>query len=174
MKVTVVPAQVTTVEDRIIGNLSMLQVMLLLGPVFGGALLFGLLPPFMEGAGYKYLLLSVLGLVFGVLSIRIKGQVLVVKLITLIKFYSRPGVYIYDKNSTYLKDMSHLTQPEEVPLDIGLDSRSSLKATSLPNLDVSDKVRAYEYIESNESEVSFKTDKKGRLYVQIAEAKSQR
>ena len=40
MKMTVVPAQVTTVEDRIIGNLGFSQILLLIVPVFAAAGIF--------------------------------------------------------------------------------------------------------------------------------------
>ena len=40
MRTTVVPAQVTTVEDKIAGNLGLSQLLLLTLPVFGGSALF--------------------------------------------------------------------------------------------------------------------------------------
>ena len=55
---TVVPAQVTTVEDRIIGNLGFSQILLLIVPVFASAFIFGLFPPFMGGALYKYIIMA--------------------------------------------------------------------------------------------------------------------
>ena len=47
MKMTVVPAQVTTVEDRIIGSLGFSQILLLVIPIFVSAGVFALVPPFM-------------------------------------------------------------------------------------------------------------------------------
>ena len=75
MKMTVVPAQVTTVEDRIIGNLGFSQILLLIVPVFAAAGIFLLLPPFMGGALYKYVIMGIVALLFGLLSIRIKGKI---------------------------------------------------------------------------------------------------
>jgi len=53
MKVTVVPAQVTTVEDRIVGSLGFSQLVLIVTPVFIAAALFAVLPPAMGSAVYK-------------------------------------------------------------------------------------------------------------------------
>ena len=57
MRTTVVPAQVTTVEDRIIGKLGFSQIVLLMIPVFLSAGIFTLLPSAMNGALYKYILM---------------------------------------------------------------------------------------------------------------------
>jgi hypothetical protein len=74
MKITVVPAQVTTVEDKIMGSLSLSQLMILLLPVFIGAALFVILPPAMGSALYKYILIGILAVICMILSIRIKGK----------------------------------------------------------------------------------------------------
>lgn len=64
MRMTVVPAQITTVEDRIIGNLGFSQILLLIVPLFVSAGVFVLLPPFIGGAIYKYIIMAAVGLVF--------------------------------------------------------------------------------------------------------------
>ena len=73
MKVTVVPAQVTTVEDRISGNLSMSQIALFAIPIFCGSLLYAVLPPSMEVSLYKLIAIGILSLLSCQLAIRIKG-----------------------------------------------------------------------------------------------------
>jgi len=48
MKTTTVPAQVTTVEDRLAGNLSLTQLLLLVCPVFVSCLIYVVFPPFIK------------------------------------------------------------------------------------------------------------------------------
>lgn len=98
MKVTVVPAQVTTVEDRIIGSLGS-QMLLLIIPIFVSAGLFALLPPFMESALYKYILMAILAFVCCVLAIRIKGKIIALWLVTILRYkYSAKVLFIQQKH----------------------------------------------------------------------------
>ncbi len=53
MRTTIIPAQITTVEDKIIGNITMQQMMILLVSIFFGVLIFVLFPPTMKIALYK-------------------------------------------------------------------------------------------------------------------------
>lgn len=97
MKATVVPAQVTTVEDRIAGSLSMSQVLLLSVPIFLGSFLYMILPPGMHGAVYKYVLLGLLTFICCVLAIRVKGTIVLLWLIILGKYFGRPRRYSFMK-----------------------------------------------------------------------------
>lgn len=114
MKMTVVPAQVTTVEDRIIGNLGFSQILLQIVPVFTAAGIFTLLPPFMGGALYKYVLMGVVALLFGLLSIRIKGKILASWLVTILRYNLRPKYYLFNKNVTTSREeyYSKIPTPE--------------------------------------------------------------
>ena len=175
MKVTVVPAQVTTVEDRIIGNLSMPQLMLLLVPVFVGFGVFSFLPPFMEGSIYKYVVLSLMALVCSVLSIRVKGRILMQWLVTLLRYYSRPGVYVYDKNSGYLRVPSEgRTSSQDTSESLSFTKVSELKSLSLAavEMEVRDEAAAFESINQPNSPVRFEVDSKGGLYVRIRETEA--
>ena len=100
MKMTVVPAQVTTVEDRIIGNLGFSQILLLIIPVFASAFIFGLFPPFMGGALYKYIIMASVALLLCILAIRVKGKIVANWIITVSKYNLRPKYYLYNKNVT--------------------------------------------------------------------------
>ena len=99
MRITVVPAQVTTVEDRIMGNLSFSQMLLLVAPVFLGAMLYAGLPPMMGGSLYKYIVIGLLFVSCAVLAIRIRGKILALWLTIILKFNLRPQFYLFDKNS---------------------------------------------------------------------------
>jgi hypothetical protein len=58
MRSTVIPAQITTVEDKITGNLSLTQIILLIIPVFILTILFSLVPPVMKLGIFKTILFA--------------------------------------------------------------------------------------------------------------------
>lgn len=70
MKTTIVPAQITTVEDTIAGNLSLNQILLLASPVFLDSALFVVLPPFYHAAAYKIILLIAIAVLCALMSTR--------------------------------------------------------------------------------------------------------
>ena len=74
MRQTVVPAQVTTVEDKIAGNISFKQMLLLVAPVFLGGAMYVFLPPFLGYSVYKIVLWILFALVCATLAVRIKGR----------------------------------------------------------------------------------------------------
>ena len=90
MKTSVVPAQVTTIEDRIIGNLGFSQILLLIIPVFLSAGIFTFLPPILNGALYKYILMAILLILCIILSIRIRGKIVAFWLVVIFRYNQRP------------------------------------------------------------------------------------
>ena len=72
MKSTIVPAQVTTTEDKIVGSISVTQLILLVIPVFVGGMSYALMPPSLKFSLYKVFLVFILFIVFGIMAIRIK------------------------------------------------------------------------------------------------------
>ena len=99
MRSTAVPAQVTTVEDRVAGNLSFSQLVLFAVPVFGGALLYAILPPTMDIAVYKIIVLVVVAAISSTLAIRIKGKIVLLWLALLLRYGLRPKYYLFNKNT---------------------------------------------------------------------------
>ena len=73
MKTTTVPAQVTTIEDRLAGNLSLSQLLLLVCPVFVSCAIYVVFPPFLKISIVKVTLSVSLFIFFGTMAIRIKG-----------------------------------------------------------------------------------------------------
>lgn len=106
MRTTVIPAQVTTVEDTIAGSLTLTQIILLILPVFLSTATYALLPESMTLSSYKIALIAVLFVSFIVLSLRIKGR-LVVSWITLLSNYVfRPHIFVFDKRTSFSRDES--------------------------------------------------------------------
>ncbi len=104
MKQTVVPAQITTVEDKIAGNISFKQMLLLVAPVLLGGAVYIFLPPFLEYSIYKVVLWVLFALVCATLAVRFKGQLVVEWIVIRSKYNLRPSLYTYDKNSIQLRN----------------------------------------------------------------------
>lgn len=165
MKVTVVPAQVTTVEDRIMGSLSLSQLMILLLPVFVGAALFAVLPPAMGSAIYKYVLIGILAVVCGVLSIRIKGKIVALWIVTILRYNLRPKYYLFNKNVTTLRADYAEIKPEETTTKVS----SGETKVSMPKLGTLETAQVLAAIENPASNLRFEVNKKGVLNVRLTE-----
>ncbi len=168
MKVTVVPAQVTTVEDRVAGSLSFSQLILFAVPVFGGSLLYAVLPPFMGASLYKIIFISIFAFICTVLAIRIKGKIVLLWLITLLRYRLRPRHYVFDKNTTRCRedypDAPHMTEhSKEV-------SKETIRQT-VPLLGISEKTYLYDTLNDPIGRLRFDITKKGGINVSIPEAK---
>ena len=167
MKMTVVPAQVTTVEDRIIGNLGFSQILLLIVPVFAAAGIFLLLPPFMGGALYKYVIMGIVALLFGLLSIRIKGKIVALWLVIVLRYNLRPKYYLFNKNVTTGRDEYHgkAVAPEAKEAT----EKKPAKKTSLNQLDIPTTARILATIENPATNFRLEAGKKGNLHVRFTE-----
>lgn len=166
MKVTVVPAQVTTVEDRIIGSLGFSQMILLVVPVFMSAVLFAVLPPAMGSSPYKYTIMGVFLLICCVLAIRIKGKILAFWLITILRYNLRPKYYLFNKNSAAHREQyeTKQTEPQETT-----EKEKLKKTVHLPKLEFHETVKVLAAIDNPAAKLRFETTKKGGLNVRLTE-----
>lgn len=168
MKVTVVPAQVTTVEDRVAGNLSFSQLILFAIPVFGGSLLYAILPPFMGAGLYKIVFIAIFAFICTVLAIRIKGKIILLWLITLLRYRLRPRRYVFNKNTSVSR--------EDYPIVPDITETSSQvskeeKRVTLPLLGLTEKAYLYDMLNDPIGRLRFDITKKGGINVSIPEAK---
>jgi len=168
MRATAIPAQITTVEDRIVGSLNLGQLMLLCAPVFGGGLLYAIMPPIMTISVYKVVLLALLSLVCGILSLRIKERIVLFWMMILLRYWLRPRYYVFDKRSSYSREQyRHLP---EVPAEtVQHRSERPVRASSL-SLEARAKVE--ELLTNPAAKVAFET-RKGGLYVRITEVRQE-
>ena len=167
MKTTVVPAQVTTVEDKIAGNLSFTQLLLLTTPVFMSGAIFTLLPPFMGFSAFKLGLCAILFIVCGILAIRIRGDIILHWLMIVVRYNLRPRYFLYDKNSSYLrstKKTKQATQAVSGPEKVEKQNKAIDEPLSIKEL-----LRVKEILSDSRSLFHFKTTKKGELRVFIKE-----
>lgn len=105
MRTTVIPAQITTVEDKIAGNLNLTQIVLLLVSLFVATFIYAAFPEKLHFSMYKIVLIIIQFFVFVTLSIRVKGKVVLNWVFILSNYYFRPGYYIYSKNDIYLRNI---------------------------------------------------------------------
>ena len=101
MRTRVIPAQITTVEDKIVGSLNLMQIMMLMAPVFFMTLIYAIIPPSMSFVAYKLTLSAIFFVVCITLSLRIKGKIVIHWLSILIRYNLRAKYYIYNKNESY-------------------------------------------------------------------------
>lgn len=167
MKQTIVPAQVTTIEDRIMGSIGLSQLLLLVTPIFAGSALYFVLPPVAHISTYKLVILTVLVLSCASLAIRIRGKIILLWLVVLLRFYLRPGYFIFNRLS--------LSNREEYIKTKHLENETEDKSKPEPirkhlTLSTAQIVKLENLIENPSANLSFES-KKGNLYVHITEVK---
>lgn len=165
MKQTVVPAQVTTVEDRIAGNLSLSQIMLLIAPVFVGTGAYLILPPIGKGAIYKFVIMAVLFLVCAMLAIRIRGKIVLFWLNVLICYNTRPRYFVFNKQTTYAREVTTTTKTPEPVLEVENKSERVKRQLSLTTADM---LHIRSILDNPAANLHFE-NRKGSLYVRITE-----
>jgi hypothetical protein len=168
MKTSIVPAQITTVEDKVAGNLSLSQLLLLSTPVFAGSAIYIALPPALNMPLYKIVLTGILALIFSLLAIRIKGRILLLWVITIGRYSLRPRYFVFDKNSGYLRAQSRKAEATHEELT---EEPKEQDAPALPRLSMGEMVFLEQLITDPKARLHFKTNKKGGLSVRISETK---
>ena len=165
MKTQVIPAQITTVEDKIIGNLNLLQIVILLLSVFLSTIIFACIPPVMMVRTGKAVLMLFCLVGCGILSIRIKGKLVFQWIVVLAKFNLRPKFYVFDKNDKSLR---------QIDRDEGVSKRKEMAKKSTKNdrfvytdVNVSDLLRLEDLVKNNGLDIIFKTNAKGGLNVAL-------
>lgn len=167
MKRSIVPAQITTVEDRVLGNLTPYQAALISLPLVFGVVFYAMLPPHFHLKMYKIGIIAGLELIGAILSIRVNDQMLIFWLITRLKYNMRPRYYIYDKNDAYLRN---------VPSDFDVvtakkpEPKTAPTTEDVPAVKLSTAVRLQEIMADERVNLRFKTTK-GRLNVVANEIK---
>jgi hypothetical protein len=137
MKSTIVPAQITSVEDKIAGNISFTQLLLLVAPVFLSGIIFVVIPPFVVVTPFKIVASVFVGIIFACLAIRVRGALLIHWLGIIGRFKLRPRITVYDKNSSYLRAVRVKQVIPSIP-PVAQTSRAKRATYALP---IAEKVR---------------------------------
>lgn len=153
MRTTIIPAQITTVEDKIAGSLNMTQILILMFPVLWTALVYILFIPTMKLAPYKLGLIGIVILICLVLVIRIKDKIVADWLGVVLRYQLRPKYWIYNKNDI----TSRIIDVPDIP-NIALTKRKSTKKISddqQSEINISDLVRLEQLIDSGKVAVRY-------------------
>jgi len=162
MKSTVVPAQITTVEDRIAGSLTFIQIILLVFSLIIGTAFYGLISPKLHLSTIKTVLMTLQFVIFGTLALRYKGRILADWLVIYLRYKARPRVYIYTKNDSLSREplisiIPAMEEKQKVKVAVKKKSKKNITAD-------------YPIFENSGSIVSIKPSKKGGLDVVYREA----
>lgn len=163
MRTTIIPAQITTVEDKLAGNLTVTQLLLLMFPIFVSAVLYILFFPVMALSLYKIVLIATVTIICGVLAIRIKEKLIIEWLQLMIRYNLRPARYIHAKDTLFARVID---LPAEHPTPA--PHKAKLK-TPKSAIGLTENMRDYiqlEYLLQTQS-LSFKFAKKGELHVSM-------
>ena len=167
MKTAIVPAQITTVEDKIAGNLSLSQIILLAIPAFIAAAIYIVFPPTLQFVGYKLMLVGLASIIVASLAVRIRGKLVLHWLIAMTRFNLRPRYFVFDKNNLHLRDDSF--EPKQFVVNLP-DAKPVLKL--VPDISTADKVIIESMLDNPHAKVHFTSDKRGGLHVVITEKQS--
>lgn len=162
MKSVVVPAQITTVEDKIAGSLNFIQIILLVFSLIIGTAFYGLIPPKLHLSSLKITLMIAEFSVFGLLALRYKGRILADWLVIYLRFKARPRIYIFTKNDPQSREQLadiKITR-EEKTLAMAIAKKKNKKNVSVDR----------PIIANSGLIVSIKPSKKGGFDVEYQEA----
>jgi len=163
MKAQVIPAQITTIEDRIAGSFSLTQIMFLLSPVFFASAVFVLFPPSMHLTIAKILTSLVFALIAIILSLRVKEKLVIHWIGVLLRYNVRPKFYIFNKNDGFMRPV------EAVKTNSGVDKAIKAEKTvkRAKGFDIAGLVKLDEILSSDHSQIKFTPNRKGGLHVAL-------
>jgi len=166
MRRSIVPAQITSVEDKIAGNISVSQGILMGIPIVGAFAIATLLPPHGQFVDYKYGIIACLVVLFGMLAVRISGRIIFDWIGVLVRYGQRPRYYVHGMNS-----LAHRVTPGAQKQNS--DERSSALVDTpekIPKGVVSDTdMLRFQRFADSSSSMAFEIGKKGALHVRVRE-----
>lgn len=168
MRISIVPAQITTVEDKIAGNVSVQQAVLLGIPILLGFIIALVFPPSGQFVAYKIAIVLGLFVICGSLAIRIKDRIVAQWLKLIVVYSARPLYYVYDKNSTYLRG----TETTDIATEEIVMIEPVKKPVIVMNtISPKEFVRLEQFATDVRAGMKFEIGKKGELNVRITEVK---
>ncbi|MBU1000249.1 hypothetical protein KKE78_02540 [Patescibacteria group bacterium] len=169
MRTTVIPAQITTVEDKIAGNLNFTQILLLIASLFIDTFIYAALPERLHFTLYKVPLMAVATFICLILCMRIKGRVMLSWIFLLSSYYFRPRYYLFNKNDLFAR--------EEIIFVLETKKHTRTKALNLKkakhkNLSFADFIKMQAAPANLHSRLSFKFDRKGGFDATVSKIES--
>lgn len=168
MRTTIVPAQITSVEDKISGSLTFKQLLLMIAPVFISMALFVFLPPFAGYKVYKLVLSIAIAVICLVLALRIKGRLIVDWMVILSRYNLRPTYFIYNKNDSTARTVIAKKQPRTTELKEPVKQAMPQRQFAY---NTGDEMSFEERLINPAANLHFTFSKKGGLRVHVKEVK---
>lgn len=160
MKNITIPAQITTVEDRIVGNLTLGQLFLLAAPIFIDFVIYAAMPKSMHLYLYKLFLIILISSLMFVLAVRIKGKLILFWTITLVGFKFRNKIHVFNKNNLSFRTIETNTNVNDKEAENNV-SIPIPKTRKIPESEIS--------LSGLSKSLSFIEERRGRLYVYVSE-----
>lgn len=169
MKLAIVPAQVTTVEDKVAGNLNLTQLILLAAPVFICGVLYVVLPKAFEPTVYKLVLIVIVMLGFTTMALRIRGILVFEWIWLLVRYNRRPRYYVLNKNDAYLRQMPERADKQTT---VRAETKQQHEIVPLRSFTTHERAKFEELVSSQSTKLAFRRtrNKKGNLHVTITES----
>ncbi|HUA13578.1 MAG TPA: PrgI family protein [Candidatus Sulfotelmatobacter sp.] len=164
MKTSNIPAQITTVEDKITGNLSFKQLLILVAAICSDFLIFIVVPRPLKISALKVAICCAVTALISSLAYKHDGRLLYSWARLIYRFNSRPRFYVYNKNDLSFRPNFDTKQRaienqesvvEDKPME---DIKYSLESLNKLSLE--------EYIE-----IKFSRDKKAGLKAYVSQVK---
>lgn len=164
MRTTVVPAQITTVEDRVAGNFTFIQIVLLVIPLILGSAIYAVMSPKMHLGSAKMIVIGIQYFIFGVMALRINGKILADWLIIYLRYSIRPRRYIFTKNDLIHREIIFQENNQKsVPQKQGALN----KAKKRQSLSILEQIKIDRIFNRDALSISFKLSKKGGVDVSL-------
>lgn len=161
MRTTVIPAQITTVEDKIAGNLNLTQIVLLLLSLFAATAIYAVLPQKLQFTVYKIPLFIAEFFIFGFLSLRVRGRVVLNWIFVLSGYFFRPRYYIFSKNDPFLRELEFLPK---VAKSKALKAKKAVsKSMKHKSITIDSLNKLEEILNPHRTKISLTFDKKGGM-----------
>ncbi|MBI2325860.1 PrgI family protein [Candidatus Collierbacteria bacterium] len=146
MRTTIIPAQITTVEDKIAGSLNMTQILIMIVPILWTALVYAVFYPSTKIVPYKFVLVFVVTAICFILVLRIKDKIIAEWLGVLTKYRMRPKYYLFNKNTL----VNRTLDMPDIPFEINLAKKHTVKPVPAKTNEIklSDLVRLAHLVDS--------------------------
>ncbi len=171
MRTQVIPAQITTVEDKIAGNLNGTQLFLLMIPILYTTLDYAIFYPHMHVSVIKILSALFVLIASILLSLRIKGKVVFNWLIVILAYNIRPKYYVCNKNDTYLRQLDLLTPEKHSHTHISNAHAVKKEPQEVAEYGVKELLQLEKLIGDTKRGLTFRWNRKGGLHVAFNEIK---
>ena len=169
MKTNIVPAQITTVEDKIAGSLTFQQLALLMSPVVIGAISFVMVPEPMQLSLTKIIIDVAVALISGLMAIRVQGKLVMQWAQTILAYVVRSRYVVYDKRERAFRDNGDKRSSAQ-SLSNDIPTRGTIPRFGLSSSNIATMLRAETLISGSHKGLVFRSSRKG-LHVVITESK---